>query len=139
MKCRYCDSPEELIWPQPYKKGDKPIRELDGKPHICQNKKPQEISASQTKPISQNSDSQKCEKPDWGEMKKVPNAFGGFDLVRENVFQCPKCPSGSGIKNKKDPDFKEWLDIHNQTLHPFGNDFSWIKDGKSETETSPVV
>ena len=37
MKCNRCTKEEELKWPEPYKKGDLPIRYLDGQPHICLN------------------------------------------------------------------------------------------------------
>lgn len=46
MKCRKCTSDEELIWNTPYKKGDLPVREIDGKPHNCLNNKVEEISSS---------------------------------------------------------------------------------------------
>ncbi|UVF62209.1 hypothetical protein [Nitrososphaeria virus YSH_1032793] len=46
MKCRKCTSEEELTWNTPYKKGDLPVRELDGKPHNCLNNKVDEISSS---------------------------------------------------------------------------------------------
>lgn len=42
MKCRYCNADEELKWLEPYVKGNRPVRALDGKPHICKNDKPQE-------------------------------------------------------------------------------------------------
>lgn len=35
MLCKYCTSNEDLRWPEPYVKGNRPVRELDGKPHIC--------------------------------------------------------------------------------------------------------
>ena len=40
MKCNRCTKEEELAWPQPYHKGDKPIRVLDGKPHVCLSNNP---------------------------------------------------------------------------------------------------
>jgi hypothetical protein len=49
MKCRRCDSEEELVWNQPYKKGDFPVRGLDGKPHECRNNRQSEISSSTIK------------------------------------------------------------------------------------------
>ncbi|MBI5697229.1 MAG: hypothetical protein HZC29_01740 [Thaumarchaeota archaeon] len=107
---------EELKWPQPYKKGDKPIRELDGKPHVCQNQKPQEISAS-----SQTVQKPKNEKADWGDWDFKVNGRTGY-------YKCLKCPHHSGIFNKNEPDFDEKLKIHNEILHPFKNDFSMIED-----------
>lgn len=35
MRCRFCTSDEDLKWPTPYVKACRPIRELDGKAHIC--------------------------------------------------------------------------------------------------------
>ena len=35
MNCKRCKDPEELEWKQPYKKGDLPVRKIDGKSHIC--------------------------------------------------------------------------------------------------------
>lgn len=35
MRCNRCVSEEDLKWPNPYIKGSKPIRTLDGKPHVC--------------------------------------------------------------------------------------------------------
>jgi hypothetical protein len=40
MRCKFCDSLEELKWPENYKKGDKPISKDTERPHICNTKKP---------------------------------------------------------------------------------------------------
>jgi len=42
FKCKYCDSDDELHFEQPYKKGNRPVRALDGQNHKCkQNANPQ--------------------------------------------------------------------------------------------------
>lgn len=51
MKCRFCTSDEELHFKQPYHKGDRPIRTLDGRDHICSNNKPQENTGTSIKEI----------------------------------------------------------------------------------------
>ena len=35
MKCKYCNSPEELKWPENYKKGDRPVNAETGAKHEC--------------------------------------------------------------------------------------------------------
>ena len=35
MKCNFCDSLEELKWPENWKKGDRPVNSETGKTHIC--------------------------------------------------------------------------------------------------------
>lgn len=43
MKCKFCTLNEDLVWPEPYVKGCRPVRALDGKPHICLNNKKGEL------------------------------------------------------------------------------------------------
>ena len=38
MRCKYCNSVEELKWPENYKKGDKPINAETSQPHVCESK-----------------------------------------------------------------------------------------------------
>jgi len=38
MKCKFCDSEEELEWADNYKKGDRPINIKTKKPHECPTK-----------------------------------------------------------------------------------------------------
>jgi len=38
MKCKFCDSEEELEWSDNYKKGDRPINVETKKPHECPTK-----------------------------------------------------------------------------------------------------
>ena len=38
MKCKFCDSEEELEWADNYKKGDRPINVETKKPHDCPTK-----------------------------------------------------------------------------------------------------
>ena len=35
MKCKFCKSPEELKWPENYKKGDRPVNAETGAKHEC--------------------------------------------------------------------------------------------------------
>ena len=42
MKCKFCSSPEELKWPENYKKGNKPVNAETNQPHVCIKKEPKE-------------------------------------------------------------------------------------------------
>ena len=46
FKCRYCYSEESLYFAPDWKKGDRPVRAIDGRPHRCRKDKVQEISSS---------------------------------------------------------------------------------------------
>jgi len=75
MKCRYCQSEEDLHFKQPYRKGDRPVRAIDGKPHICKNDKPQENMGTSVK-----------ERYD-------PNKFYcGVHRLELNDMVCRRCP-----------------------------------------------
>ena len=65
MKCKFCDSPEELQWPENWKKGDRPINSETNQPHECQT-----VDKS-TK---------------WKENLPIGFMFCGYD-------QCPTCKS----------------------------------------------
>ena len=49
MKCRYCNSDEDLHFQQPYRKGDRPVRVIDGKKHICKHDKQEENTGMSVK------------------------------------------------------------------------------------------
>ena len=52
FKCKFCNSDEDLHFKQPYKKGDRPVRELDGEKHECKKDKVEELSPSSLLPRS---------------------------------------------------------------------------------------
>ena len=35
MRCKFCKSPEELKWPENWKKGDRPVNAETGESHEC--------------------------------------------------------------------------------------------------------
>ena len=91
FKCKFCDSDEDLHWEQPYKKGNKPVRALDGKAHDCKkNKKKPEISAttSPTKKYDRN----KQRSYD----KNLPYKIGDLATPESPTYDlCGRCNNGT--------------------------------------------
>ena len=59
MNCKYCNSQDDLMWAENYKKGDKPIK-TNGKSHICLNNKKQELGVINKGQMSLKKDIEKC-------------------------------------------------------------------------------
>lgn len=98
-KCPKCGQ-DELVWEKT--KTDKSwLKDQNGNWHTCHTpQKPIEISASiQTRPA-----------PTFEERK-----------LGKNYLHCELCPEGSGYLFRLS---KEEIEIHNNTLHPQGQDYS---------------
>lgn len=112
------------------------VNPYNGQVHECKRDKSQEIS-TQTPQFTPKDPPKK--EQSWGEMQAVTKDGQMVGYQREGYFKCPKCPEGFGIFNKKDPDFKDILEIHNSVIHPNGQDWSWIDEKRTPQTPLSVV